>query len=355
MVRIVAIIPARNESGVIGAAVAGLIAQQRPPDRIIVIANNCTDDGATVQAAITAGAEVMNLGMVPGKKAGALNVGMAAVLPGLFGADYVFVQDADTIAVPAFLSTALACARDEDRYRVVSGRYACKAEYGLIGLLQRAEFTREGRRLDRRGDRTHIVVGTSCLFPVHILRAVIHARTAGLLPGGGNCVYDSGSLTEDFELSLALKTLGYHTVSPHACDAITDVMATIPMLWAQRIRWMRGGIENLRTYGWTKVTRPFWLRQGFILFGIASFLTFVTSLAMTLIITHNFEFSVLWVPIMVIFLLDRVIVVRRAGPMTMFVAATLVIEMGYDLFQQVVYCTAAVKAFRHTPGEWKET
>ena len=61
---------------------------------------------------------------------------------------------------------------DGDPRAVVSGRYACKAEYGLIGMMQRYEFARECRMIDRRGDRTHILVGTSTLLPVAMLREV---------------------------------------------------------------------------------------------------------------------------------------------------------------------------------------
>ena len=73
-------------------------------------------------------------------------------------------------------------------------------------MMQRNEFARECRMIDRRGDRTHILVGTSTLLPVAMLREVIAARRTGRLPAGH--VYVPESLTEDFELTLAAKTLG---------------------------------------------------------------------------------------------------------------------------------------------------
>ena len=77
---------------------------------------------------------------------------------------------------------------------------------------------------------------------------MIAARDSGTLPPG--YVYLYGSLTEDFELTLeAAKTLGWQTISPFGCDAATDTMPTCRKLWLQRIRWMQGGVEDLRRYG----------------------------------------------------------------------------------------------------------
>jgi hypothetical protein len=41
---VIAIVPAYNEQDSILAAIASLRSQTRPPDEIIVVANNCTDD-----------------------------------------------------------------------------------------------------------------------------------------------------------------------------------------------------------------------------------------------------------------------------------------------------------------------
>ena len=57
------------------------------------------------------------------------------------------------MVVPDWLALASA-AMDADPGAIISGRYACKTASGLIGLLQRNEFARECRMIDRRGD-TH--------------------------------------------------------------------------------------------------------------------------------------------------------------------------------------------------------
>ena len=53
------------------------------------------------------------------------------------------------------------------------------------------------------------------------------------------------------------------------------------MLWRQRIRWMQGGVEDLRRYGWTRVTLPFHVRRAWILFGLASMLLFYATMLAT--------------------------------------------------------------------------
>jgi len=38
-------------------------------------------------------------------------------------------------------------------------------------------------------------------------------------------------------------------VSPNACRVVTELMPTWRNLWAQRLRWQRGALENLGAYG----------------------------------------------------------------------------------------------------------
>jgi cellulose synthase/poly-beta-1,6-N-acetylglucosamine synthase-like glycosyltransferase len=55
--QVVVLVPAHNEAAAIDATVASLHRQTRPPDRIIVVADNCTDD--TEDLGLLHGAEVM--------------------------------------------------------------------------------------------------------------------------------------------------------------------------------------------------------------------------------------------------------------------------------------------------------
>ena len=347
---VVTVIPAWNEAACIADTIDGLRHQTRPPDLIVVVANNCTDDTAGV--ARSCGVDVIDLPSCPGKKAGAIDHALAELLPTLAGKDRIFVQDADTVIVPEWLELANA-AMDADPGTIISGRYASKPARGLLAMLQRNEFARECRMIDRRGDRTHIIVGTSTLLPVAMLREVTEARRTGRLPVGQ--VYVPESLTEDFELTLAAKTLGWRTASPHGCDAVTDLMPTWPMLWRQRIRWMQGGVQDLRRYGWTPITSPYHIRRAWILFGLASMLLYYATLITTLAISGTVLISVPWAVLTLVFIADRVVGVRAQGRKSMAFAALLIPEMIYNLFAQAVYATALYKAFRGKALSWHET
>jgi cellulose synthase/poly-beta-1,6-N-acetylglucosamine synthase-like glycosyltransferase len=76
------------------------------------------------------------------------------------------------------------------------------------------------------------------VFRADALSAVAGAR-GSFLPGEQGNVYDTYSLTEDNELTIALKTLGARMISPRQCRVRTELMPTWRDLWHQRQRWQR--------------------------------------------------------------------------------------------------------------------
>ena len=92
--RVVVLVPAHNEAAAIDATIASLRRQTHPPHRIIVIADNCTDD--TEDLGLLHGAEVMATVGNTARKAGALNQALRQVLPGLRPWDFVLIMDADS-------------------------------------------------------------------------------------------------------------------------------------------------------------------------------------------------------------------------------------------------------------------
>ena len=53
----------------------------------------------------------------------------------------------------------------------------------------------------------------------------------------------------------------WHILAPKECLLTTEVMETWGDLARQRLRWKRGAFENLRDYGLTRITVPYWGRQ----------------------------------------------------------------------------------------------
>lgn len=349
--RVVALIPAHNEADWIERVVANLLAQTCPPDRIVVMSDNSTD--ATLPLAHRSGAEVWESAGNTDRKAGALNQALTRLLPHLADDDFIFVQDSDTIPAPRWLEVARTWA-DKHPGAVISGRYASPPTgKSLLRIMQENEFARDGRVIDRRGNRTRIVVGTSALFSVATLRAIISARQHGTLPGPRTGdVYSTASITEDYELTLALKTLGFETLSPHECDAVTDVMPTVRELWRQRLRWQRGAFTDLRTYGLNRVTAWYYAAQAMWCFGMLTVLLIATQIALVVGVTGHFSPSPVWIGTLPLFLAHRILTVRRTGAKGMLLAAMLIPETAYDFFRYAVYLTCAWRAVARRETAW---
>jgi cellulose synthase/poly-beta-1,6-N-acetylglucosamine synthase-like glycosyltransferase len=188
---------------------------------------------------------------------------------------------------------------------------------------------------------------------VATLRAIISARLSGALPGPAvGEVYSTASITEDYELTLALKTLGYATLSPPECDAVTDVMPTLPALWRQRIRWQRGAFTDLRTYGLNRVTAWYYAAQAMWCFGMLTVALIVVQVALVVALTGHFTPAPVWIGTLPLFLAHRILSVQRTGAKGMLVAAALIPETAYDFFRYGVYLTCAWRAITGRETRW---
>jgi len=94
--KLLVLIPAHNEEGSIGNVLNALLTQTRVPDRIVVVADNCTDKTEQIARRFR-GVTVMRTVGNTERKVGALNQGW---LRWQAGYDYVAGIDADTILAP---------------------------------------------------------------------------------------------------------------------------------------------------------------------------------------------------------------------------------------------------------------
>lgn len=67
-------------------------------------------------------------------------------------------------------------------------------------------------------------------------------------------VYDINCITEDYELTLAIKNLGWKIGNNTSIKAYTEVPMTLKELFIQRIRWMTGGLHALSQYSFNRYT-----------------------------------------------------------------------------------------------------
>ena len=167
---ITVLMPAHDEEAGIARAVQAVQAQLRPRDRIFVIADNCTDDTATIAAGL--GATVIER-CDPGRcgKGYALEAGRAAVeaRPG----EIVIIVDADCHSGPdALLRLADTAAR---RHAVVQGAYLLLPREGANPLVQLSCFAFLVKNLVRqiglqRLSGLALLQGSGMAFPWSLLR-----------------------------------------------------------------------------------------------------------------------------------------------------------------------------------------
>ena len=349
MSKIIALIPAHNEEATLSAAVTGLREQTRTPDRIIVVADNCTD--GTVALAHALGVEVFESVNNTHKKAGALNQVLASVLPEASPDDVILVQDADSALDLPFVENAFKRLSDT-AYGAVGGVFRGDDRKGFVAHLQRNEYARYARDVARLKGRCLVVTGTAALFRVRTLILVSEGRLSGKLPAGDGKggVYDTTVLTEDNEISFAIMHLGFKIISPRECTLVTETMPTWKALWSQRLRWKRGAIENCVQYGLTRITWRYWGRQVFTAVGVLVSLVYILTLVWAFA-TGNFSWQPFWVGVTIIFVMERIVTVRYRGWGQMLLSATMY-ELVLDYFLQVVHARAYADAITRRTRNW---
>ncbi len=379
---LVALVPAHNEAEQLPDTIASLRAQTRRPDRIVVIANNCTDD--TVRVARLLAVEVIVLEHNPGKKAGALNYALDRILDSLDLDDSILVMDADTTLHEDFLANAeatlsgmvrIACARCQ-RQRTYCSTCRAKGPIGAVGgvfsakepqrrrtfpeVLQTLEYARYGHELGVRGHRAAVLTGTATLFRVATLEHIRRTRQAHVIPAGtsheSSPIYDEVSLTEDNEITYAVRALGYRCVSPPQCIVWTDIMRTWTELYHQRLRWQRGALDNLWMYRRWRIARRNLLQQAMLHIGALMTILYVGLLSGTLLAGIRLSWSPIWIAAMLIPSAEKALSVRgRVSRFDQFIAALLIPEMIGDFFRQYVLWRALGKSLGRRSQGWAPT
>lgn len=228
------LMPAHNEASGIAAAIDTVLPQFRQGDRLLVVADNCTDDTAAIAAA--RGAEVIERRDLDRRGKGyALDHGvrhLAARPP-----EIVIVVDADCAVAPGSIDRlAFDC---RQRRRPVQALYLMRAPPGG-GLGSRmAEFAwavrNEVRPLgwQRLGGPCQLM-GTGMAFPWPLISSASLA---------------SASIVEDMQLGLELAAAG----SPPCFNVSALVTSTFPTTregsLEQRTRWEHGHLEMIATQG----------------------------------------------------------------------------------------------------------
>ena len=345
---IVALIPAHNEEAGIVATIKSLFDQTRRPDIVIVMADNCTDQ--TVALAGAAGAWVLETTDNLTKKAGALNQGLVTVMPFFADDDFVLCQDADGQLAPDFIAEALKTFESVDLLGGLSGAVVARKSQNIIESSQAIEYARGMRLMSRNGGRVHVLSGAATIFPFYALKAV--ARSRGIdLPGQPGAVFMEDSLTEDYELTLAIKKLGFACLSTKRCKVVTDVMPTLGELRTQRLRWFRGAMESMWLYGWSRLTHKTWLGIGWTFFVSLLFPLSVLVLVASWLIWGSFP-DLRYMLLFPLFAAEGIVTARRIDRRAKTLAVLFLPLWIYDNFMFVIYWQALFQALHNKPRVW---
>lgn len=226
-VRFDVVVPAHNEALGIEATVASLLGLDYPRDRfrVVVVADNCSDD--TAERARRAGATVLERHDAERRGKGyALALAYGESLAGGF-ADAVVVVDADTVVAPNLLGAFAA--------RFEGGAECVQAHYGVRNV----------------GDswRTRLMAVAFALY--HTLRSLGRERL-GLSCGlrgngmGFTCAvlrrvpHAAFSVVEDVEYGVALGLAGVRVWYVDETSVLGEMPATTAASQSQRERWEAG-------------------------------------------------------------------------------------------------------------------
>lgn len=351
--QVIVLVPAHNEEEAIEETIESLHAQTRPLDRIIVVCDNCTD--RTEEIVGTLDCEMFRSKDNTQKKAGALNQALKPLYSSLSDEDMVLVMDADSILDEHFVERAIAVLDTDPQIGAVSAAYIGKKLPGFLTMMQRIEYAHERRRVRRRRARVTCLSGTAVVFKMGALQHLLSERGRAV-PGRREKpeAYLSISLTEDFEITLALMHLGYKPISPRECVSHTDLMPTVSMLWSQRLRWQRGTLETLRLYGLRKVTWRLYLTQLYT-YAMSLATPFMITLWMiSLFVLHTGLVFSWWIFLLLpLSVIEQAITTFRLREWKASLAATTVLTLWmYDNLKSLIYWHAVIKLLKHTEFEW---
>jgi cellulose synthase/poly-beta-1,6-N-acetylglucosamine synthase-like glycosyltransferase len=234
----------------------------------------------------------------------------------------------------------------------VGGLFYGEEGQGILGQFQRNEYIRYAREMKRRRGRVFVLTGTASLFRPRALRTVAQSR-GDTIPGTPGDVYDTAALTEDNELTIALKSLGGLMISPAACTVITEVMPTWSALWAQRLRWQRGALENLGAYGVTPQTLRYWLQQLGISYGVIALASYLATIVVMTLSLDRWVWFPFWLGIGLVFMVERVVTVWRGGWAARVLGAALFPELFFAMFLNVVYVKGVLDISFGRQAGWK--
>ncbi len=258
--RVIALVPAHNEEGIIKDTIESLMSQSFKLSYVLMIADNCTDNTIKIikNCQKKYGKKRLRLLITvdnPHKKSGALNQGFEIARKSR--AKYIFGMDADTIIDKNLIfegvkqfelepNTAGICSA----YRTMPLNKDSTWWQRYLWRLQNIEFGLANAWRVENYKSARVLPGVSVMFRSKALNE-IYAINKGV-------VWANDSLVEDYRLTLELKDNGWDTKSSLEMISWSDVPLKIRGkggLFDQRQRWYSGTIDEIRRRGTKRHSR----------------------------------------------------------------------------------------------------
>lgn len=247
------LVPAHDEAGGISATLNTLLPQLTPQDRLVVIADNCSDETAAVAQAV--GATVIERHDLEKRGKGyALDFGLKFLAPA--PPEVVVVVDADCFVAEGAIAQISCLAAATQRPVQASYLLTPPAKPSPAAAVSILAFTVKNlvRPLGlAQLKQPCLLTGTGMAFPWSVIHQVSLA---------------SGNIVEDMQLSLDLLLVGYPTIFCAEADVTGALPQQKQAATSQRTRWEHGHLQTLVR----QVPRLLkaWLKQGhFALLAIA--------------------------------------------------------------------------------------
>lgn len=313
--KMLVIIPAHNEEDTIEDTLNQVLIQTRKPDRVVVSADNCTDNTIKIVRKIARKHPLVKLHITTDnkqRKVGALNQAWLLYSPGF---DLVACIDADTAIWQGVLAELEEELLPRTRCAGIMAKYTFDQNWVPPKLRTSKEPTRDGtgkakeyttlpfrtrqlvraQRLEftswnldqlRRGRKTYVLGGQATLFRQDALIWAA-ARNNGYGP------WNADTDVEDMELTWRFQDLKLETLVSSTARADAGAMYTLKSLWAQRRKWDEGMIRLLMDYKLSPqtiypITQQ--LRMGMDLLVRVLFVLMLTAS----IVLHSFVWSWVW-------------------------------------------------------------
>ena len=263
MKKVLAIVPAHSEEHNLPGLMQGLKSQTYPTD-ICIVSDNSTDRTVELARELDADIVTETIGNT-GMRAGAINWALDHFSRGY---DYILAMDADSTCAVDMIEHGVKALDEDPTLGAVCSRCGVLPQPELQSWEQRALW--HIQHLEYGTYDSARVETTGRIKVSHGLASMFRREAIDQQKKRKGYVYNNDALTEDYELTLDLKELGWKISSCQKMYAHTIVPTRLNWWWKQRSRWNLGGLDCLINHGLNKYTFWDWFAHGasITLFGI---------------------------------------------------------------------------------------